>query len=589
MRASWKRPILLAGLYGLLSVAFCWGLFEFPNGLGTMDWDEKLFYYGSVLKSAIEYGQLPFWNPWHCGGDVLWQNPQVELLSPVYLLATAMPLALAIKVNIVLHYWVAFIGMHLLLTEVIGLSFLPLVIYLASAFTLSGAPALHVAVGHSVLLPMFYLPLQLYFLLRSFKTGAVRDALVGGAILALMIYNGGQHVVVMAVSAIGILATAAAFTRWSWRPVVLAAALGVSGVVYAAPKLLPVTLFVANDRFTDQRSAVVHPDRMTADMLLRAYRDPDPARDGRDPVQQWGWYEYGNYLGWLAPLLILASFTWILWKARGRDAWLGVSLALTALLMLAWSAGEFSAFAPASIAGHLPFFSRFRVPSRYAVMFGLFAAVMVGWTLKAMAIETARGAKLFVGVVCALASLQLLVVNRGNLDSTFYLPPLEHGFRLLQGPRTLANDRTSNPFGPNSPMLVSLMNGVAFDNCYEPFQYVRTADTEKPVVYATGDAKIVDLSFTPNRIDFSVIAGRAPSAVVFNENYGPGWRSTAGPIVLDRLSGKPSVTLSPGQTGKFSFVFFPPGLLLGLAILGAAVVASPFVWKLRLPDPGQKG
>ncbi len=133
-------------------------------------------------------------------------------------------------------------------------------------------------------------------------------------------------------------------------------------------------------------------------------------------------------------------------------------------------------------------------------------------------------------------------------------------------------------------MLVSLMNGVAFDNCYEPFQFVRTADTERPVVFATGDARVVNLSFTPNRIDFSVIAGREPSAIVFNENYGPGWRSTTGPIVLDAQSGQPSVSLIPGQAGKFAFVFFPPGLLFGLIILGAAVIASPFVWKVHLRD-----
>ena len=71
-------------LYALLALFFCWPLFEQPLGLGANDWDQHLFYYGAVLKNVVEYGQAPFWNPWYCGGNVLWQNPQIALLSPVY-------------------------------------------------------------------------------------------------------------------------------------------------------------------------------------------------------------------------------------------------------------------------------------------------------------------------------------------------------------------------------------------------------------------------------------------------------------------------------------------------------------------------
>ena len=71
-------------MYGVLSVIVCLPLFDQPDALGSSDWDQHLFYYGAVLKSVVEYGQLPFWNPWYCGGNVLWQNPQIALLSPVY-------------------------------------------------------------------------------------------------------------------------------------------------------------------------------------------------------------------------------------------------------------------------------------------------------------------------------------------------------------------------------------------------------------------------------------------------------------------------------------------------------------------------
>jgi len=116
--------VTIGALYGLFSIFFCLPLFEQPQGLGANDWDQHFFYYGVVLKNVVEYGQMPYWNPWYCGGNVLWQNPQIALLSPVYPLTAVMSLQLAMKVNIVLHYWIGFAGMHLLLTRAIGVTFL---------------------------------------------------------------------------------------------------------------------------------------------------------------------------------------------------------------------------------------------------------------------------------------------------------------------------------------------------------------------------------------------------------------------------------------------------------------------------------
>src|SRR5471032_233718 len=152
MEGPTRRTVLVCAMYAGLSALMCAPMFGQPNGVGHFDWDQHLFYYASVLKSVIEYGQCPFWNPWYCGGNVLWQNPQVALLSPAYPLALVLSLPLAMKVNVVVHYWIGFIGMHLLLRRVAGVRFLPLVVYLASVFVACGSLALHVAEGPSVFL-----------------------------------------------------------------------------------------------------------------------------------------------------------------------------------------------------------------------------------------------------------------------------------------------------------------------------------------------------------------------------------------------------------------------------------------------------
>ena len=276
------------------------------------------------MKAVLEYGQLPFWNPWYCGGNVLWQNPQVALLSPLYPLVSVMSLALAMKVNVFLHYWVGFIGMHLLLTRILGLTYLPLVVYLASMFTLAGGFALHLNAGHAVFMTALYIPLQIYCFLRALQTGSLRHALLGGAVFALLMYDGGLHVVPMALLAVGGMATAASIARRRWQPLLIALVLVVAGAGLAAPKLVPVALFVSSESFTNARTDVNHPDRMTVRMLMHTYLDPYQHRSlNVEGPQRHPWHEYGNNIGSLGVILTVSSLIWIGIVRREPDALAG--------------------------------------------------------------------------------------------------------------------------------------------------------------------------------------------------------------------------------------------------------------------------
>lgn len=573
------------GLYGLASVVFCAPLFANPNGLGINDWDQHFFYYGSVLKSVVEYGQWPFWNPWYCGGNVLWQNPQTPLLSPAFPLTAIVSLPLAMKINIVLHYWIGLIGMHVLLTSAIGLSLLPVVMYLSGVATFGGALAMHLGVGHSVFLPCFYLPLQIYFCLRAMKTGAVRDVALAAVLLALMIYNGALHVVPMSVGAVGLLALFAAVGRRQWRPLIVAGMVVTGGFAYAAPKLVPVARWVTSDRFMDVRTVLERPDRMTGDMLLHAYLDRFQHRGLRFDLQRSAWHEYGSYIGAMGACLIVASILWALLARATPDRWLGVSLALTSVVLLALSAGEFSWWAPASIANHIPLFSNFRIPSRYTIAFVLFGVATAGWAVRALIGETTPIGRLrgFLAIVCALASADLIVQNRAQLERVFSLPALEQGLKPMAGVSVLGVDATSSPYTTDSPMFRSLMSDRAFFNCYESLQTRKVATADGPLVETDGRSKLFDVSFSPNRIQFSVAGGREPSAVSLNQNFDAGWRSTIGLVVPSPERGQPMAVLQPGQTGTFAFTFVPPGLTLGFALLVLAVGATAAAWKRHLP------
>ncbi len=576
---------MLFGLYGALSVSICAPLFEQPDGLGMNDWDVHLFYYASVVESIVEYGQPPFWNPWYCGGNVLWQNPQVALLSPVYPLAAVVSLPLAMKITIVAHYWLGFVGAHVLLTRAIGLTFLPLVVLLATLVTASGALALHLAAGHAPFLAAGYLPWLAYCMVRAVQGSDVRYALGAGAAIALMVVNGGLHIVQMAVAAVGIFSLLAALARRRWRPLLLAATAAVASVAYSAPKLLPVASFVTSERFWDTRLPTLHPDAMTLEMLARAYLDRDQRPRPLLASQRQRWHEYGNYIGPLAAVLIVAALAFAPFRRQAHDHWLGLSLALTALLLLVLSAGEFHPLAPASLAARLPFFSSFRIPSRFTMVFIPFAAMTVAWTARVLSIQSRLPRPLLAvaALGCLWATIDLAVHSRGMLTGVFAEAPLFSPFQWGNGPRTLQIDGDADPYAPGSPMLRSLMNGRVLFNCYEPLQLRRTATPTGALVASADGATVLATDFTPNRVEFAVATGATPARVSLNQNVAEGWRSTAGPVDTALAADGLAVALPPGHEGTVAFVFTPPGLVEGTGIFVIALALSARLWR-TLPD-----
>ena len=578
MRLGWSRLAPIA-LYGVAGYAFCSPLFAQPTALGVYDWDQHLFYYGAVLKNIVEYGQMPFWNPWYCGGNVLWQNPQIALLSPVYPLTAFMPLALAMKVNILLHYWVGFIGMHLLLSRVVGLRSLPLIFFLATVFTASGGPAIHLLAGHSVFLPAFYLPFVVYFFLRSIQTGTVRGSLLAAIPIAMMVYNGGTHILPMAIAVVAILAVASAAALRQWRPLIFGVVCCVAGLAYSAPKLLPVVSFVSSEQFWDTRPPIERPDLTTLEMAAGIYLDPDQKARTRLPEQRHGWHEYGNYIGQVAALLIVASVIWVFGARRMPDYWLGLALALATIAFFVWSLGDFSRLAPASLASHLPLFSSFRIPSRYNIAFVLCGTVTAGWALRAVAVEgVPKGARTLAMTIAVLAAANLIATNRLLLADVFSVPALGATFKPMGGPASLVLSEETNAYRDGSPMFTALMNDRAFFACYESLQLKRAASPEHPLVFSDGASLVSEIVFTPNRIEFSAIGGNQPSRVSLNQNYSTGWRSTAGEFT-PTPEAMPGVSLAPGQTGRFAFSFTPDGLWAGTAVMAFAAALSVFLWR----------
>ena len=140
--------------------------------------------------------------------------------------------------------------------------------------------------------------------------------------------------------------------------------------------------------------------------------------------QNYGWHEYGNYIGPLGALLVVASLLWILFRRPWqRGNWLGASLSLTALALLLLAAGEFGAYAPYVALHRLPIVSQFRLPSRYSLLFVLFATATIAAAWRTMAAERLGNAGRFAAIVLILSSCALAHTNHIQFEGIFSLEP----------------------------------------------------------------------------------------------------------------------------------------------------------------------
>jgi hypothetical protein len=569
-------------VYAALSLYLLWPILETGSALGTDDWDALLFQHGAVLKTAVEYGQLPFWNPWYCGGNVLWQNPQTPLLTPAYAIAPFVGVPLAVKIVVLLHYLAGFAGMHLLLRRGLGVTSNVYLWFIASMFTLAGGAALHVAVGHLTFLPYFYLPWVLWLFIEALSGGSFRHGTGAAAILALGVWNGGVYIAVMAAVALGLFAVSAALCRRDWRPLVMVAFVGVIMALASAPKLLPAMLFAADPRKVDIRAFPPGPDLMSLQLLLTSFLEPFQFRRMRMGGMKYGWHEYGNYVGTVAILLAAGSVVSALARVRVREHWLGVSLAITTLVLLLIAIGDFGPLAPYSLLRRLPGISDLRIPSRYLLVFTVFAAATIGWAVGSRAGTDTAPPPRPLAVVLILATVILAYCNRILVMNVFPFAPAAHTLTFGARSPAPAIDPDTDGFALDSPMYRGLVNNRGVLRCNEPLHLPGHVDAARPILFTDGDAAISRVQFTPNRIDFGVTTKGAPVRVFMNQRYIAGWRSTAGPIAIDEATQLPYVTIPPTATGSHAFIFAPKGLAAGLLALTMGLALAVVTWRRRL-------
>ena len=384
-RAAWP-----AGALGLLCLAFYWDAVRLPahRTIAGNDLTNMFLHWLRFAVSSIQRGQLPLWNPYLFSGVPFVANPQPALFYPPTWLALLMPTTRALGWIVVLHVWLAGVGMYAWLRSE-GASTAG-ALFGATTFAFSGYFFVRVYAGHlGVITTGAWLPVVLWAYRRAAGQRSWTLAILGGLPVGLSILAG--HTASFIYVALG-LAAYAAFHGWArWReersgraallPLAWAVVMLFAGVALAAVQLLPMAELAT--RSTRQATSSYEfasrfswPPGYLLTLLVPNFFG-EPAHTG-----YWGdgaYEEFIFYVGILPLLLALLGL-----RLRHRLVPFLGTLGLGALLLAMGQYGSLHAL----FYRFVPLFQVARAPARAGFLFTLAAAALAGLAVTALQSST---------------------------------------------------------------------------------------------------------------------------------------------------------------------------------------------------------
>ncbi|HEY6555970.1 MAG TPA: hypothetical protein VI072_01800 [Polyangiaceae bacterium] len=568
-------------------------IFADLSTLGGHDWDEKESQRHLVVKTIHEYGQFPFWNPYACGGHSAWASIQggtslVSLFLPVYLL-------LDFK--------------HALRVEVVGAALLAATgtWLLAGRFTRSGAArafacvvwvvngrwALQASVGHVWHLYYAWVPWLLFLCDGAWTSRGAphplrfRYVVGAGVCWAMMVYNGAIYPLPHAALLLSIYSVTAAIVWRTLKPLQTVALSGIIGGGLAAPKLIPLLEELSRyPRLVESREVI---DLNGFVQLLVARSQTVGSRPAH--IVQWGWHEYGMYIGWIAVLALAISAIAARTPAERGWRWAGLCTLLLGF-------GYFHEYSPWALLHQLPIFKSQHVPSRWLYSSAL-ALALVSVSVLERLLERAGRARLPLEwallPVVGFIAYDIASEARMPMAQAFWmrLPPVAVSDTFVQHGKVPSSLQYPRPdYAP--PALPAQMANVGVIDCtLHPGLniWARDAQGNAPglgaigredsryrgeVFTVSGQGEVAIDRFTPNEIEVTVRGAKPGDRVALNQNYNPGWRVNG--QRADNYKDVLSTTIASPQQ-HFVFKFRPHLLLPSLGVFFVTLSALILAWR----------
>ncbi len=553
-------------LWLAISVWFLWPLVKNPYQIGTMhDAAYFLHHAEAAYRSWHDYGQLPVWNPYFCGGIPGLGNLQESSVSPSVLLQLLLGLMPGITAALVLWFAAGLEGAWLYARKW-GATHTSALLA-AVAFALSGRFVAMFADGQPAFVGFQLTP----WVLLGFELGIRhRWAAVGGGVaMALIFLEGGA----VATPLLGVLMLwlvpvhtgAQVLSNWrtAHKPLVSLVIIGVVAVLLSAMRILPVVESLARwPREWHSEGAISFP--MLWEMLMVKSDEGGYAGPGT------------AYVG--IPLLVLGG-----WAVVRRPT-KGVPLLLFALIALALGMGDQRPWAPWTLTTKLPVLKNLRCSFRMTFFVALFlgtaASVALGAlqrdlrTLGAKLLRAGEGMDWRRGLAWGLA---------GTLATVAALAFAQGPARFNRS-RMLDTGWEDAPRPAELPFAQSLGNrweaqmwpasGLGSIGCFEEQPYptsplLRGDLAAEEYLVEEDVGHVLRRSWSPHHIELQVDLTK-PATLRVNQNFHRGWRASRGRVFSDQ--GLLAISLPAGHY-RLDVEHRDPLVWLGVAVSLATLLA----------------
>jgi hypothetical protein len=522
------------------------------------DWDMFTQLRWVPYYTITHFHQLPFWNPYKCGGMGMLSNPESAIVSPTFVPYLLFGPHAGLYLDIVVHIAIGVAGGYVL-ARAIRLNRLAAIVS-AVIFPSSSWLYLHLSVGHLNFLPALYIPWVAALLVISINRHELLPAALGGLVCALTLTEG-NYTFVYAAIIIGSVALVVALLSLSAWPLVYGLIIGLFGLGFSAPKLLPMAQQLSlYPKHPFGLETITAP--MISGFLFSRQQDlfqPSSA--------EFLFAEYGAYLSaFFAALAVIG----LLGRPIRTLPWL-----LPALIFFLFTRGYTGDHSAVLILHYLPLSASAGLTGRYLIPFIFCVGVIAAHGADFLSSKFVPWGKRL--------ALALLVL--GVFDSWMVGPP---NLRYLFHSDIIALDRSpafrqywvQNP-GNQTEIAEANMGSV---NCQgygyndipeKALGYNQTG--YRGEYYLLGTGTVSQTMWTPNRLGYELDVP-APTSLVVNQNYYPGWRLANGKGQLYPENGVIAVRVPAGRE-RIELVYAPEHILLAFALTIAAAAALIFIWR----------
>jgi len=507
-------------------------------------------YEESARKAVVEFGQLPLWDPYYCGGLDLLGTPQSRHMSPTFLLSL---LVGTLRAESIIAFAMILLGLEgtYRYARSRGASHLGAALA-APVFAISGLFAYSPALGWTNFFGFELIPWAAWGVRR-----AMRGSVVGVAITAIafawMTGFGGTYSVPFAALFCAFEAIDALVSLKSVRALKMAALAGALALALSAVRLWPIvhTLAMA------PRIIGGAPGVASKDLVPALFGKINPDAGGDFGIA-------GNYLvGSLCVVAVLAGI------ARRRSAPLVFAGAMA--LWLAQGFGvQLSLFA---LLKHVPFYSTLRYPERFLVLLALAAAPVAALGVTHLQVLGRRRpwAVALTGIAAGLLLFNVypLVKNHHAAANGRVLAPppvhVDQPFRQARGTRWgLAY------YGPM---------GLGCLSCYDAYPVPQSPRLRgdlpaEEYLEEPNAGTVTRTRWTPSAIGLHAEM-RKPGRIFVNQNWHPGWQTNVGSV--QNVEGLLAVDVPAGRS-DLVLRFLPRAALGGAAVSLTAL--GVIIWLL---------